>query len=117
MVEVVGLTFEDVVVNSDKDVLVEYYTQWCGPCKALLPEYERLASLYASDNKARDLVTIVKVDYENNDVPDMDVRGFPWFKLYPAGSKGLSVFYDGERRVSAWASFIAEKGTHKVILH
>lgn len=116
VVEVVGLNYDDVVLDPNKDILVEFYTPWCAPCKALLPEYEQLASLYASDDKARDLVTITKLDYEANDVPDSDIRGFPWFKLYPAGRKESPVTYAGEYRVAAWARFISEKGAHGVDL-
>lgn len=116
VVEVVGLSYDNVVLDPNKDVLIEFYTQWCVPCKTLLPAYEQLASLYASDDKARDLVTIAKLDYEANDVPDRDIRGFPWFKLYPGGRKESPVTYAGERLVAAWARFIAEKGAHGVDL-
>jgi len=116
VVEVVGLSYDDVVLNPKKDVLIEYYTPWCGPCKALLPAYEQLASLYASDGKARDLVTIAKLDYEANDVPDKDIRGFPWFKLYPAGRKESPVTFAEEPRIATWTRFIAENGGHGVTL-
>lgn len=113
VIEIVGWNYHDVVLDPNKDVLVEFYTQWCGPCKALQPAYEQLASLYASDPKARELVVIAKLDYDANDVPDRDIRGFPWFKLYPAGRKKSPVTYTkGERRVADWAKFIAENGTH-----
>jgi protein disulfide-isomerase A1 len=115
VVEVVGLSYQDVVLDPNKDVLVEFYTQWCAPCKAILPAYEHLASLYASDDQGRNLVTIAKLDYEANDVPDRDIRGFPSFKLYPAGSK-TTPFVTDERDVASWARFIAEKGTHQVDL-
>ncbi|KAK4442909.1 thioredoxin-domain-containing protein [Podospora aff. communis PSN243] len=114
LVEVVGLTYDEIVLNPKKDVLVEFYTPWCGPCKAILPVYEKLAALYAADEKARDLVTIAKVECEGNDVPDADVRGFPWFKLYPAGDKERPVTYEGEWNVKGWATFVMERGSHGV---
>ncbi|KAK5652287.1 hypothetical protein OQA88_10635 [Cercophora sp. LCS_1] len=114
VVEVVGHSYDDVILDPTKDVLVEYYTQWCGPCKALLPEYERLATLYAKDEKARDKIVIAKLDYEANDVPDGDIRGFPWFKLYPAGRKEEPVTYGEKPGVEAWAAFIAREGGHGV---
>lgn len=116
IVEVVGLSYGDVVLDPDKDVLVEFYTPWCGPCKVLLPAYERLAALYALDERMRDLVTIAKIDYDANDVPDKDIRGFPWFKLYPAGEKGEPVTYSGDWTVEGWMKFIAENGTHGGVL-
>ncbi|KAK5659001.1 hypothetical protein OQA88_1087 [Cercophora sp. LCS_1] len=102
IVEVVGSTYDDIILGETKDVLVEFYTPWCGPCKALLPEYEKLADFYRGSDK----VVIAKLDCESNDVPDGDIRGFPWFKLYRAGRKYEPVTYSGERRVDAWRRFI-----------
>lgn len=117
VVEVVGLSYDDVVLDPKKDVLVEFYTPWCGPCRALLPAYEQLAAAYAADDAARDLVTIAKVECDGNDVPDTDILGFPWFKLYPAGKKQSPVSYRGsEWNVAGWARFIAEEGSHGVEL-
>lgn len=36
--------FEDIVINDEKDVLVEYYAEWCGHCKAFAPTYEKIAN-------------------------------------------------------------------------
>ncbi|KAK0617572.1 thioredoxin-like protein [Immersiella caudata] len=116
IIEIVGFTYDEIIMNPDKDVLVEYYTPWCGPCKAILPVYEKLALLYSSDEKARDLVTVAKMEYEGNDVPDTDIRGFPWFKLYPAANKGEPVTYSGDWTVKDWVRFIQEAGFHGVAL-
>ena len=116
LVEVVALSYDGIVMNKDKDVLMEFYTQWCGPCKALLPTFEKLAQAYASDPSVKDRVTIAKMDAEANDFPDRDIRGFPWFKLYPAGSKDSPVIYGGSRTLEDWAKFIRDNGTHKAEL-
>lgn len=117
VVEVVGLSYDDVVLDPKKDVLVKFYTPWCGPCRALLPAYEQLAAAYAADDKTRDLVTIAKVECDGNDVPDTDILGFPWFKLYPARKKNSPVGYRGsEWNVAGWARFIAKEGSHSVEL-
>ncbi|KAK0618899.1 disulfide isomerase PDI1 protein [Immersiella caudata] len=110
VIEVVGLTYDDIILDPTKDVLVEFYTQSCAPCKALLPQYEKLAAMYAQDEKARDKVAIAKLDFEANDVPDGDIRGFPWFKLYPVGRKGSPATYGGEMGVEGWSAFVKEEG-------
>lgn len=37
-----GRNFKDLVTDSDKDVLVEFYAPWCGHCKSLAPVYDEL---------------------------------------------------------------------------
>lgn len=110
---IVGHTYDDIVINNEKDVLIDYYTQWCGPCKAMAPTYERLAKLYVSHPTGCGRVTIAKVDAEANDVPG-DIRGFPTFKLFPAGSKESPVQYDGPWTIADFASFVRDNGKHKV---
>ena len=38
----VGKNFDDVVTNSDRDALIEFYAPWCGHCKKLAPVYDEL---------------------------------------------------------------------------
>nr|AAB40401.1 putative protein disulfide isomerase [Alternaria alternata]CAA58999.1 protein disulfide isomerase [Alternaria alternata] len=78
---VVAHNYKDVVIDNDKDVLVEFYAPWCGHCKALAPKYEELGQLYASDELSK-LVTIAKVDATLNDVPD-EIQGFLPSSLFP----------------------------------
>lgn len=110
---IVGHTYDDLVINNEKDVLVDYYTQSCAPCKAMAPIYEKLANLYASNPTSSDRVTIAKIDAEANDVPG-DIRGFPTFKLFPAGSKESPVLYDGPWTIEDFANFVRDNGKHKI---
>ncbi|KAI0393870.1 protein disulfide-isomerase [Xylariaceae sp. FL0594] len=108
---VVGKSYEEIVLDDSKDVLIEFYAPWCGHCKALAPKYEELAALYA-DSEFKDKVIIAKVDATANDVPD-EIRGFPTIKLYPAGAKSQPVEYSGSRTVEDLISFIKENGKYK----
>jgi protein disulfide-isomerase A1 len=109
---VVAKNYQDIVIDNDKDVLLEFYAPWCGHCKALAPKYEELGQLYASDEFSK-LVTIAKVDATANDVPD-EIQGFPTIKLFPAGKKDSPVDYSGSRTIEDLVQFIKDNGSHKV---
>jgi len=110
---VVAHNYQEVVIDNDKDVLVEFYAPWCGHCKALAPKYEKLAALYADDADFASKVTIAKVDATANDVPE-EIQGFPTIKLFPAGSKDSPVDYSGSRTIEDLANFIRDNGKHGV---
>jgi protein disulfide-isomerase A1 len=109
---VVAKNYKDIVIDNDKDVLLEFYAPWCGHCKALAPKYEELGELYATDEFSK-LVTIAKVDATANDVPD-EIQGFPTIKLFPAGKKDSPVDYTGSRTIEDLVQFIKDNGSHKV---
>lgn len=109
---IVGRSFQDVVIDNEKDVLVEYYAPWCGHCKSLAPKYEELAALYASAELS-EKVTVAKIDATANDVPD-SITGFPTIKIYPAGAKDSPIEYAGDRTVEDLVTFIKENGKHQV---
>ncbi|KAL2170058.1 hypothetical protein VTG60DRAFT_5330 [Thermothelomyces hinnuleus] len=108
---VVAKSYNDIVLDDTKDVLIEFYAPWCGHCKALAPKYEKLGSLYAA-SEFKDKVVIAKVDATANDVPD-EIQGFPTIKLYPAGDKANPVTYSGSRTVEDLIKFVAENGKYK----
>jgi protein disulfide-isomerase A1 len=113
VLEIVGLTYKDIVINNDQDVLVEYYTEDCAACQMLVPELEKLSLAVACSENYKS-ITIAKMNLDENDALDRDIRGFPWVKLYPAGKKSYPVTYTGEQRAVAWAKFIKENGTHQI---
>ncbi len=52
--------FEELVLHSDKPVVVDFWAAWCGPCKLVAPEIDKLAEKYAG------AVEVVKVDVDAN---------------------------------------------------
>ena len=116
LVHVVGLTYQEIVMDKEKDVLLAFCIDPCGPCERLFPTLEKLALLYASNAKLKGQVTIGKIDIDENDIPDRGIQGFPTMKLYPAGAKDAPVFYPGTRTLRDLADFIRDHGTNKVEL-
>jgi len=105
---VVGKTFESIVMDETKDVLVEFYAPWCGHCKKLVPIYEKLGEKFAANKN----VVVAKLDATLNDIPGVDVQGFPTIFFYPAYGKATPIQYRGDRTMEGMAEFIEENGYH-----
>ena len=75
--------FNDRVINSDKPVLVDFYADWCGPCKMIAPYLDELASEFAGK------VTIAKLNVDQNNVTpsQFGVRGIPTMILFENGQQ------------------------------
>ncbi|CAI5477122.1 unnamed protein product [Closterium sp. Yama58-4] len=80
---VVGDSFESIVLDDSKDVLLEVYAPWCGHCQQLEPTYKRLAERFSAVQS----VVIAKMDGTANEYPGLEVEGFPTVVFYPAGKK------------------------------
>ena len=113
LAKVVGLNYQEIVMDKARDVLLVFCIASCGPCEALQPTLITLAKLYASNSKLKEKVTIAKVMYDANDTPERGIRAFPTIKLFPAASKSASVTFFGPRTLDDLADFIRDNGTHK----
>ena len=67
--------FEEVVLNSAQPVLVDFWAEWCGPCKMMLPIVEELAGEYARKYGIRNIPTILF--FKGGAVADKQVGAVP----------------------------------------
>ena len=107
---VVGKTFDSIVMDPKKDVLIEFYAPWCGHCKQLEPVYTSLGKKY-KDHKN---LVIAKMDATANDVTSdrYKVEGFPTIYFAPSGDKKNPIkFEDGNRDLEHLSKFIEEHAT------
>jgi protein disulfide isomerase family A protein 3 len=100
----VGKNFDELVTNTKKDVLIEFYAPWCGHCKKLAPAWEELGQTLKDEPN----IAIVKLDATANDVPaQFVVHGFPTIYFYPADSKTPKK-YEGGREVDDFVKYLAK---------
>ena len=73
--------FENDVLKSSTPVLVDFWAEWCGPCKALAPKLDEIAKEYG------DKLRVAKVDIDQNkETPtNFGVRGVPTLVLFKDG--------------------------------
>merc|ERR1711915_170473 len=97
----VGKNFHEVAMNTEKDVLVEFYAPWCGHCKQLTPIWDKLGEKY----KDHESIVIAKMDSTANELEEVKVQGFPTIKLFKKGTNEI-VDYNGERTEAGFVKFL-----------
>jgi len=75
-------SFEQEVLQSELPVLVDYWAEWCGPCKMIAPILDELAKEYQGKLK----VTKLNIDDNSGTPPQYGIRGIPTLMLFKNGS-------------------------------
>jgi thioredoxin 1 len=82
MVHVTDENFESEVLNSSEPVLVDYWAEWCGPCKMIAPILDEIAEEYAGK------IRVAKLNIDDNPQtpPKYGIRGIPTLMLFKGGN-------------------------------
>ena len=81
IIKITDSSFEQDVLHSETPVLVDYWAEWCGPCKMIGPILEQVADEYAGK------ITIAKlnIDENPNTPPKYGIRGIPTLMVFKKG--------------------------------
>ena len=98
-INVTEADFEQLVENSDIPVMVDFWAEWCGPCKQIAPTLEEISNEMAND------VVIAKhnIDNEPNTPTKYGIRGIPTMLLFSGGElKATKVGATTKSNIVSW---------------
>ena len=110
VVVLVGKSFDSIVLDPTKDVLVKFYAPWCGHCKKIAPIYDEVATKLANNKN----LIIAKMDSTLNETDKVSIQGFPTIKFWPAGKKDAPMDFEGDRTVDGFVDFLTKHSSNKV---
>jgi thioredoxin 1 len=85
--EVTDETFEEIVLNAERPVVVDFWAAWCNPCRMVAPEIERLATKYGS------AIDFVKMDVDANPGVSqaLQIQSLPTIAFFRPGLQPMAV--------------------------
>lgn len=75
-------SFEEEVLNSKEPVLIDYWAEWCGPCKMIAPILDEIAEEYGGKIK----IAKFNIDENPETPPKYGIRGIPTLMLFKGGN-------------------------------
>ena len=99
IIQATDKSFESDVLKSGRPVVVDFWAEWCGPCKAIAPHLEELAKEFG------DRVQVVKVNIDENPLTPTNygVRGIPTLMLFKDGEVAATkVGSAGKSKLAEW---------------
>ncbi|KAF0976933.1 hypothetical protein FDP41_004228 [Naegleria fowleri] len=107
--ELTPSNFDSIVFNPEKNVLVKFYAPWCGHCKKMAPDYEKVAKAFANERN----VVVAKVDSDKyRDLASKyGVQGYPTLKFFPAKADKQAEEYNAGRDAQAMVDFLNQKAS------
>lgn len=80
--EITDSNFEEIVLKSDKPVLIDLWAEWCGPCRMVKPVIEQMATEY----EGRAVIGAIDVDSNPNVTVEYGVRNIPTLLFFKDGN-------------------------------
>ncbi|KAK3426624.1 protein disulfide isomerase-like 1-6 isoform X4 [Eucalyptus grandis] len=101
---VVGKTFDDIVLNSPKNVFLEVHTPWCINCETISKQVEKLANHFKDLNN----LVFARIDASANEHPKLQVVDYPTLLFYPASDKANPIKVSAKSSLKNMAKVISK---------
>ena len=105
--KIVGLTWQDKVINNKKDVVIKFHIPWCSYCPTFAPIFSHMAELLAINKN----LVFGEIDITENDLIGIHFEEYPAIMLYPAKDKEHPIQYNGNKTIDDIISFLQDKSS------